>query len=247
MIGSKIDLRKEEFEELFNRGLSDYKIAKIMGFNHVTIFQYRKKHGYVRDSLKENKLIKIPNREISILVGMLLGDGSLQKTNVNTSFIVSHGPKQKKYCKHIYNLFKKYGAKLRYSKRKTPDKRNGKYYESYICTLPANPALNELYDVFYPNKIKVIPNYLFLKNKFTAESLAFLYMDDGNKIGKGYAIATMCFKENDILKLRKFLLNKFNIETTMFKDHRIYIKACSAKTFKDLVKPYMHKTMMYKL
>lgn len=247
MIGSKIDLRKDEFEELFNKGLSDYKIAEAMQLNHVTVFQYRKKHGYIRKSLKENSYVELSNRVISILIGTVMGDASLNKPNVNARFIVSHGPKQKEYCKYLYTLLKEYGAKFRYSKRKTIDKRTGKYYESYTCTLPANPALNKLYDMFYRNKIKIIPNDSFFIDNFTAESLAFLYMDDGNKIHKGYNIATMCFTEQDILKFRKLLFNKFNIETTMFKDHRIYIKANSAQLFKELIKPYMHETMMYKL
>lgn len=33
----------------------------------------------------------------------------------------------------------------------------------------------------------------------------------------------------------------------MFKDHRIYIKAVSAKHFEDLISPYIHNSMKYKL
>ena len=45
----------------------------------------------------------------------------------------------------------------------------------------------------------------------------------------------------------KFLFNKFNLETTMPKDKRIHIRAKSKNHFKELILPYMHKTMLYKL
>lgn len=247
MKGSKIDLQKEKFESLFKAGLSDYKIAKELGVNHVTVFQYRKKHNYVRDSLKENKYIPISKYQLEIIIGIIMGDGYLCKPNTNAIFKTSHGPKQKEYCKYISDELNSLGSTLRYSKRKKVDIRTNKMYESYICALPANPALNKLYEMFYVNGVKVIPNDNFFYTNFTERSLAFLYMDDGNKMHKGYAIATMCFTEEQILEFRKFLFNKFNLETSMFSDHRIYIKAKSAEHFKNLITPYMHETMMYKL
>lgn len=57
----------------------------------------------------------------------------------------------------------------------------------------------------------------------------------------------MCFTEKEILEFRKFLFIKFNLETSMFKDRRIYIKAKSKFLFRQLVLPYMHESMMYKL
>ena len=247
MKGSKIDLRKEEFERMFNAGFSDYKIAKALGMNHCTVFQYRKKHGYIRESLKENHFKKVGKKELSILLGIILGDATLRKTHKNVFLTVSHGPEQREYCQHICEELISLDAKLSYSKRSTPDKRTGKYYESYICRLPANPALNNLYDTFYPRGTKIIPNNEFFNNYFDEISLAYLYMDDGNKMQNGYAIATMCFTEEEILEFRKLLFNKFNLETSMFADKRIYIKARSREHFKELTLPYIHETMMYKL
>lgn len=247
MKSSKIDLQKEKFEELFNAGLSDYKIAKELGMNHASVFQYRKKHGYIRDSLKENQPINIAPKEMEIIIGTVLGDATLRRTNKNAFYVVSHSAKQKEYCKFITDELSALGSKFYHSKRITPDERTGKLYESYICRLPANPALNYIYEKFYPNGKKIIPNDIWFSYYFTERALAFLYMDDGNKTTHGYAIATMCFTEEDILEFRKLLFNKFNLETSMFSDHRIYIKAKSAEHFKNIVAPYMHETMMYKL
>ena len=245
MIGSSLDLRVEQFESLFNQGLSDYKIAKIMNKNHATIFQWRRKHGYVRKSLKENVEIPLNQNNLEVLLGTLLGDGSLSKPFKNARYSNSHNPKQQEYCKYIAEQFINLKSVVQYSKRTTPDKRNGLIYEEYCCRIPCNPALNYLYQSFYVNHKKRIP-FELLKD-FTAKSLAFLYMDDGSKASCGYDIATMCFTEVEILKFRKFLFNKFNLETTMPKDKRIHIRAKSKNHFKELILPYMHKTMLYKL
>lgn len=247
MTGSRIDLQKEKFEELFNTGLSDYKIAKELGMNHASVFQYRKKHGYIRESLKENPFISIPPKETEIIVGTVLGDATLRNPNKNAYYVVTHGPKQKEYCEFIASELQSLGSKFSYSKRSKPDKRTGKIYESYICKLPSNPALNHMYMKFYPNGKKVIPNDKWFEHYFTERALAYLYMDDGHKMAHGYVIATMCFTESNILEFRKLLFNKFNLETTMFSNHCIYILAKSAENFRSLITPYMHETMMYKL
>ena len=111
--------------------------------------------------------------------------------------------------------------------------------------IPANPALKSWYDSFYKNKVKCIPFNLF--KYFTSVSLAFMYMDDGSKIGNTYQIATNCFTKEEITKFRIFLLEKFNLETSMFKSHVLYIKQCSANHFTELVKPYIIPSMQYKL
>ncbi|MBQ9391992.1 MAG: hypothetical protein IJU02_07395 [Lachnospiraceae bacterium] len=247
MKGSKIDLRKEEFERMFNEGFSDYKIADALGINHCTVFQYRKKHNYIRNSLKENPYVRIEKEELNIILGTVVGDATLRKEYKNTKYVTSHSIAQKQYCEYIVEKLHSLGAKIYYSKRNIPDKRTGKLYESYICTLPSNPALNDLYTLFYPNGKKVIPNNQFFKEHFNEISLAYLYMDDGNKMQNGYSIATMCFSIEEILEFRKLLFDKFNLETSMFSDKRIYIKAKSKEHFKELILPYIHETMMYKL
>lgn len=242
---SKIDNVKEEFEKLFLKGLSDYKIAKILNIDHSTIFQYRKKHGYIRPSLREAKTIPLTQDNIEILLGTLMGDSSLSKKQINTRLTCEHGIKQKEYCKYKADLLSNLNINFKYNKRKTADKRNGKYYESCILRSKSNKALNYLYDAFYHNNKKVIPFELL--NNFTAKSLAFMFMDDGYKISNGYALSTNCFTEEEIIKFRKFLFNKFNLETSMFKTHIIYIHKKSVKIFNSLVLPYICECMKYKL
>ena len=245
MKGSILDSRKEEILSLFIQGLTDCKIAEQLGLKESTLYAWRKKNGYIRESLCKNRELPLTQDNLEVLIGTLLGDGTLEKAYANARYSNSHGPQQKEYCEYITQQLFNLGAKTIYSKRKQADIRTGITYEKYECKTPCNPALNQLYKAFYPKGKKVIPTKLF--RYFTAKSLAFLYMDDGNKMQHGYAIATCCFTVQEILKFRQFLFKKFNLETSMFKDHRIYIKAISAKHFENLISPYIHPSMKYKL
>ena len=85
---------------------------------------------------------------------------------------------------------------MHYSKRTKADPRTGIAYESFTCVLPASPSYNYLYEAFYKEGRKHIP--IELLSKFTAKSLAFLFMDDGSKTAKGYCIHTNSFEEEEI-------------------------------------------------
>ena len=247
MKGSILDTKVKEFEKLFNQNLSDYVIATKLGVNHCTVFQWRKKHGYTRKSLKEGKYIPLTEEQKEILIGTLLGDSSLTigKDCINPRMSCSHCLAQEEYCKHKESIFKSLGSTGGRDKNLQPDKRTGKVYNYYSMRIPTNPAFLPIYNSFYKNGIKVIP--LDLLNKFTAKSLAYMFMDDGSKCSKGYTIATNCFSEENILEFRKFLFNRFNLETSTFKSRVLYIHSKSADLFKSLILPYMHSTMLYKL
>lgn len=242
---SKID--KNKFEELFKLNVSDYKIAKILNISPEGVYCYRKRHGYYRENLTENKTIELSTFQKEVLIGIMLGDGwlGIGKQCKNPKFRTAHCNKQKEYSEHITTIFKNLNWKCYYSKRKTPDKRNGIYYESYVVESPTNSALAYFYNAFYNNKKKIIPFNLF--KDFTEISLAFMFMDDGSKTKNSYTIATNCFTKDEIDKFRIFLKQKFDIETSMFKSKVIYILSKSKNKFTSLIKPYIIPCMQYKL
>ena len=240
-------INKEEFEKLFYKGLSDYAIAKELNVSSDGIYSYRMRHNYYRRDLRLNQGIELSEFQKEVLLGTLLGDSSLRlgKDCKNPSISCAHGIKQREYCEYKTEIFNNLGAHCKYHKRHIADKRNNKLYEDYTMYVPANPALKSWYDSFYKDKVKCIPFNLF--KYFTPVSLAFMYMDDGSKTGNSYQIATNCFTKEEITKFRIFLLEKFNLETSMFKSHVLYIKQCSASHFTELIKPYIIPSMQYKL
>lgn len=190
---TKIDNAK--FEELFYKGYGDNEVAKALNMSPNGIYSHRVRHGYHRGSFKEAKDNPLTTDNIEILLGILMGDASLSKDNKNSVLKLAHCPKQKDYTSYIAEKLNNLSPHLYYCKSK-PDKRTGKCYKSYWCSLPANPAFNELYEHFYYNGKKRIPIELF--GNFTWQSLAYLFMDDGWKSKCAGGIATNCFSINDL-------------------------------------------------
>lgn len=274
---NSIKLVKDTVISLYNKGLSDSQIAKELHFSGGGITNFRNKlelppNNLISDNdlviIKELKALNYPknlidklinqtesytvnslnNRDIAIIIGILLGDGNIYKSKDKTKsscFTTVHSSTQKLYSIHIATVLQHLNSRLHYCKSKTPDKRNNKFYESYIVRLKPSQFFDELYDIFYVDGIKIIPNYIY--NFYTEESLAYQYMDDGSKICGTYKIATNCFSITDLQKFQYFLLTKFNLKTTIHSDHGIYIRKESAERFKSLISPYIIDSMKYKL
>ena len=113
--------------------------------------------------------------------------------------------------------------------------------------------INEYRDKFYDNNgRKIIPEDI--EDKLTARSLAMWYQDDGTKGKSGYILCTNNFKKEEVEFLREVLKRKFNIFTNTYvmrtgrgNYYMIYIKAISAKDFRDLISPYVVVSMRRKL
>ena len=241
-------IQKEDFEEYYYQNLTDEEIAQKLNVTSDGIYAYRMRNHYIRNIFEVRNSLPITEEVLSILIGTLLGDASLRKRDANThaSFSCAHGIKQKEYAEFKCNLLKPLNPKISKHVRTKVDSRTGIYYTDYTIHTKTNKNLDMLYNAFYPKGKKVIP--ISLLKHFTAQSLALMFMDDGSKDSKGgYNIATNCFERDNIDEFRCFLFANFNIETTVHKGNRLYIKMNSKNLFKTLVLPYMCKSMMYKL
>ena len=76
-------------------------------------------------------------------------------------------------------------------------------------------------------------------------------MQDGSRgSSKGLYIFSDSFTFADVQRLSQYLSNRFDIKCSIHKsggNYRIYILAKSVETVKNLILPFMHKTMTYKL
>ena len=74
-----------------------------------------------------------------------------------------------------------------------------------------------------------------------------MFFDDGFKTRGTYCIAMNNFDRESINYFRMILLNKYENETTIHKDNTLYIRAKSKNKFKEIVKKYATKDVLYKL
>ena len=235
----------DEVEKLVRENKTDKEIAELFNVKPVSVYFFRKRNNIQRDNLLINKAIEFTNRQRSIILGSLLGDASLRKTNINPVFTCEHGIKQLEYCKWKAKELESLGAKFSISKRQTIDKRTGLYYESAVCRLAANPVFLPIYNKLYKNGRKTITSeYL---EHFDELSLAVMFMDDGYKIGRTVGIATNCFTVEELLILNNIFYTKFGIKFNITKSKTLYLPTIQYPAFEELILPYMHNTMIYKL
>lgn len=210
-----------------------------------------------------NKRIGPHNMDvISVLVGCLLGDMYAKKSK-GTNFRVGQSGRHKDYLFFIYDFFYKRGycsssGPREYKKILISKSNKRKEYYGYEFDIYSFSSLNWLYDLFYVNGVKTIQPELI--NYLTPMSLAFLIMDDGCWLpySKSVRIATNCFTKEEVELLISMLDTKFGLNCTIQllskkggnspKDkYSIYIRASSFPKLKELVLPYMHSSMLYKL
>nr|QBM09702.1 hypothetical protein [Dactylella sp.] len=180
-----------------------------------------------------------------IVFGSVLGDGKLElpPRGKNARFGFTQGINNKDYFLHLFNTLSAIASN--YREQSYTDKRTGKMYTSLNFWSKALPMITELYNVFYINKIKVVPEDLSL---LTPVALAHWICQDGSfGTSRGLYICTDSFTRAEVNRLKNFLIEKYNISCSVHKandNFRIYILAKSVKTVTDLVYPYMHDSIL---
>jgi len=183
-----------------------------------------------------------------ILFGSLLGDGKLELSprSINARFGFTQSEDHKDYFIFVCNSLSTI-CSSKYRESSYVDK-SGKTYKSLNFWTRAIPMLTELYKIFYYEGVKRIPSDLSL---LTPLAFAHLIMQDGSRgTCRGLYICTDGFILTDVQRLAGYLTESYNIRCSIHKsngNYRIYILAKSVQTVRDLVLPYMHKSMLYKL
>lgn len=156
----------------------------------------------------------------SMLLGSLLGDGSVvfsNKRSKNAMYKLKQCSKYKSYVEYVYEKLNDYvSCGIRVEKSKKPSKVNGKicnldeywdgtYCEAYYFWTKCDAIFTKLRNEWYPNSVKKIPRNLRL-NK---DIVSHWYVEDGSnnvtKKSKGINFSTHCFSHDDCM----FLVDRF--------------------------------------
>lgn len=194
---------------------------------------------------------ELTQTEKSIVIGTLLGDGHLERTSSGAIRLsIGHGVKQREYVDEIYRFLHRWvrtPPKTLFYNDKRFVERQSMYRFKTVCA----PAFKIFYRWFYDERSsKRIPSNI--AELLDSQALAIWFMDDGSfkDDSRGLLLNTMSFSEVEQKLLQKVLHDKFRIATslhTLRRWKRIYISAKESHRFVEIIRPYLHEPMLYKI
>lgn len=203
--------------------------------------------------------IEYPLNEI--IIGLLLGDGHIQRRSLNSNsrFIYGQSSLRKhhyNYFYHVFDLFKPYLSKeFKIQEKSFKDKRTNKKYCSVNFATLSLPCFTLYKNLFYNSEnIKIVPSNI--QELLTPRGLAYWIMDDGSIQNKGLHLNTYNFTNEEVLNLKITLENMFldiankSLKCSIHKHSkgpRIYVWEESMGLIRDQISQFMHKDMLYKI
>jgi hypothetical protein len=192
-------------------------------------------------------MVSLPQFEYSVIVGLLLSDGWIQKGKYHKNARL--GFKQSTihagFALWIYSLLAHYCQSQPCLTKSTL---NGRLFFGIYFQTRTYPCFTLLHSVWYLNGIKVIPANIF--EDLTPVALAMWAQGDGGKRNRGFTFHTQGFTLQQAVLLLNVLQIKFGLDCTIYYDRGkpiVHIKAKSMNTFRAIVTPYFHPSMLYKL
>ena len=210
--------------------------------------------------LKEYKdsLIELSIEQKEAIIGLMLGDASLQSQNKGKTYRIKFewGDKNKAYVLHVFNLFDEWLLSQPHKKERLSPK--GNLIVNWGFQTFSHKAFNYLAELFLLDKggKKGISENL-VQDHLTPKGLAYWFMDDGGKLdynknskNRSVVLNTHSFTDLEVENLCDQLSNKFELlcEVRSNKNKKIIvIKDTSYSKFYQLINPYLLEEMKYKL
>ena len=216
--------------------------------------------GQNSTKLKEYKdsLIELSIEQKEAIIGLMLGDASLQSQNKGKTYRIKFewGDKNKAYVLHVFNLFDEWLLSQPHKKERLSPQ--GNLIVNWGFQTFSHKAFNYLAELFLLDKggKKGISENL-VQDHLTPKGLAYWFMDDGGKLdynknskNRSVVLNTHSFTDLEVENLCDQLSNKFELlcEVRSNKNKKIIvIKDTSYSKFYQLINPYLLEEMKYKL
>ena len=194
---------------------------------------------------------------LSLMIGSLLGDGSMEKSVNGSRFTFYQAKVNGEYLLWLHREVSKLGYATKEipnlsSRKISPFVGNDELKYYYRFRSFTYSSFDWIYESFYPNgSRKVVPG--FIDTYLSPLALAVWMMDDGTSFkNKGFKFSTNCFTLKEVKYLALVLKNKYNLDSTIHKtglinQYNIYIPKSSFKELIKIVTPHFHPTMFYKI
>jgi LAGLIDADG DNA endonuclease family/NADH dehydrogenase len=193
-------------------------------------------------------MIQLPPNIESVIIGLLLSDGfisfsSSSSKNARLGFeqsLANFG-----YLWSVFILLSHYCSSFPHLVIR---KRSDKITYSLKFYTRSMPCFTELHKIFYEKNIKLIPTKIY--NLLSPLAFSHMIMGDGTKLNQGLSLCTESYSIKDNLILLNVLIIRYNLYCTLHKrnnSYRIHIHKRSMPFLRTIVKPYIIKTMEYKI
>ena len=190
-------------------------------------------------------MVKIPYSLQSLIIGILISDGWLQINKIgNTRLSLKQSFDKSEYVFFIFNKLSHYCSTYPYITR---TRLNGRIFKGIAFTTRTYPCFTEYYNIFYKNKIKIVP--LELYEMMTYEVLAHWIMCDGTRSYNAIVLQTQSFTVKECVFIISILIHKFNLNCSINIQRNqptIYISSKSIKKIKPFILPFFTPSMKYK-
>ena len=190
----------------------------------------------------DNTVGSLTQRQKSIIIGTVLGDGYLRKMKgrKNAFMEINHSFNQKKYVDWKYNEL------LPLSAGKPKSRKGEGSRIAYRFSTKQHPFLSKLLRKFYRGNKKIIPDDLELNSLI----ISVWYMDDGGRCGKhDFYFNTQQFSVKDQNRLVT-KLSKMGLESRLNRDkeyYRIRLLKKSIPNLKRFIRKYILPSLEYKI
>jgi len=246
--------------EIVNNNIKLFNEFNIMKDKFYEEIKYKVSLHYIKKGiirriffLDYKKNYELNEIQKEVIIGLLLGDGFLEKSSksVNPRFCFEQSyPEKEVYLFYVFNFYKLLVSSFPSIITRKPDKRTGKVYKSLGFKTAAFSCLNEYYNLFYKDRKKVIPKSI--DKLLTARGLAHWIMDDGSKNFYNQTILhKRAFTKEEVILLQNTLKKNFGLKSRLEEKVKnqwiIIINVRQTISLKEIVKPYMHESMVYKI
>lgn len=192
----------------------------------------------------------LSKQQKDILLGLLLGDGSLESSGFKGSRLQVKQSENKK--EYVFWLYQQFSTLVR-----TPPQQRRDTMQWYFGTRYFEDLM-DLRNLFYKNRKKVVPS--LVEELFdTPITLAIWYMDDGRldyraKSHYAYSLSTDAFTQSEVQVLQRILQMRFGIRSSIQMSlcrgkryPKLYIGKDGRDAFYRAVSPYILTCFSYKL
>ena len=190
---------------------------------------------------------------ICIIYGILLGDSHAERRAIGngTRISVQQESNRSEYLLWLHDLL----AKLGYCNPNSPkvqSRMGPKGIIRYIIRFHSYTysSFNTIHEAWYNKGIKRLPSDI--SEYLSPLALAILIINDGTRVGKGLKLATNSFTYEDSTRLTQVLYNLYKLKAVVQSagvpnQYVIYIWKESMPQLRELVRPFMVSSILYKL